>query len=87
VEEATAMSPWIDKKAIQANVDAMIDDEIAAAHMGMSTFGHLARLSALRAQFSALRDELANTTDETVRARIFDDAVATLRRIRELEAA
>jgi hypothetical protein len=53
--------------------------------MTPETFAHLTRITALRSQFSELRAELAATTDAEERKVVFDDALATLRRIKELE--
>ena len=54
--------------------------------MTPDTFAYLARIAALRARFADLRAELTATTDAEARSLIFDEAVATLHRIRELEA-
>ena len=53
--------------------------------MTSDTFAYLARIAALRARFADLRAELTATTDAEARSVIFDEAVATLHRIRELE--
>jgi hypothetical protein len=49
------------------------------------TFAYLARVAALRERFGQLRTELAATTGAEDRALIYEEAVAVLHRIRELE--
>jgi len=49
------------------------------------TFAQLALIQAHRTRFAELRAELRETSDDEDRALIFDEAVATLHRIRDLE--
>ena len=53
--------------------------------MTPDTFAYLTRIAALRERFSELRAELAETPDADSRTLIFEEAVATLHRIRDLE--
>lgn len=54
--------------------------------MGHDTFAHLVLIQAHRTRFAELRAELRQTSDHEDRALIFDEAVATLNRIRDLES-